>query len=63
MEPDDVKELVDYVEGELSNEDLVELEQRKIQKLENESEETNEVHKKFTRKSLESVFAKINEGV
>ena len=36
-EPDDIQELVDYVEGELSTEDLLELEeQRKIEEIENE---------------------------
>ena len=64
VEADDVQKLVDYVEGELSNEDLVELEeQRKLEELENENEETNEVQKKFTTKGLGSAFAKINEGV
>ena len=63
VEPEDVQELVDFVEGELTTEDLLELEeQRKVEEAE-ESEETDEVQKKFTTKGLAAAFAKINEGL
>ena len=53
----------DFVEGELTTEDLLELEeQRKVEEAE-ESEETDEVQKKFTAKGLAAAFAKINEGL
>ena len=43
---------------------MVELgEQRKLEKIENESEESNKAQKKFTAKGVGSAFAKISEGV
>lgn len=65
IEADDVQELVDYVEGELSEEDLIELEKQRHQ--ENNNDDDNEqrdvVEKKFTVKGLASVFSKINEAL
>lgn len=54
MEANDVQELVEFVEGELTNEDLLELEQQ-------QHSEEDEEQKKFTVKGLGGVFSKINE--
>ena len=52
VEHDDMQELVDYVEGELSNEDLVELgEQRKLEKLKNESKETTKYERSLLQRT------------
>ncbi|XP_068602057.1 tigger transposable element-derived protein 1-like [Brachionichthys hirsutus] len=63
VEPDDVKKLLEYVEGELSDEDLLELEeQRKLDEVE-ESEIPDRVQKKFTATGLATAFAKISEAM
>ena len=60
----DAQELVDYVEEELGDEDLMELEkQRHQEKAEEEDETRDVVEKKFTVKGLASVFSKINEAL
>ncbi|XP_028659019.1 tigger transposable element-derived protein 1-like [Erpetoichthys calabaricus] len=59
VEVEDIAELVDYADGELTNEDLIELEA--MQHLEEEEEERTEVvKKKFTVHGLAGVFSKIN---
>nr|XP_020665086.1 tigger transposable element-derived protein 1 [Pogona vitticeps]XP_020665087.1 tigger transposable element-derived protein 1 [Pogona vitticeps] len=62
VEVEDIEELVEYVEGELTNEDLIELEAQ--QRLEEaEEEEKVEVQKKFTVKGLAGVFSKVNAAL
>ncbi|XP_023236446.1 uncharacterized protein LOC111635652 [Centruroides sculpturatus] len=62
IEVEDIAELVDYADGELTNEDLIELEA--MQYLEEEEDErTEEVKKKFTAHGLAGVFSKINAAM
>ncbi|XP_018419693.1 PREDICTED: tigger transposable element-derived protein 1-like [Nanorana parkeri] len=56
----DIKELVEYTEGELSTEDLIELEAQ--QHLEEEGR-IEEVPKNFTAKGLAGVFSKVNAAM
>ena len=56
VEVEDIEEFVEYVEGELTNEDLIELEaQQHLEEEEEEEEEEErmeEVQKKFTVKGV-----------
>ena len=62
LEVEDIQELVEYEERELTNIDLIELEAQ--QHLEEEEvERTEDVQKKFTVKVLASVFSKINAAM
>ncbi|GBM93140.1 hypothetical protein AVEN_27380-1 [Araneus ventricosus] len=55
-------ELVDYADGELTNEDIIDVEA--LQHLEEEEgQRTEEVQKKFTVHGLAGVFSKINAAM
>ena len=63
VEAEDVANLVNFVEGELTNEDLIELEEQlHLDELEEaEAEKRDEGQKKFSAKGLAKVFGKMNE--
>lgn len=63
IELEDIEELEEYIEEELTNEDLMELEAQ--QQLENEVKEEamEDVQQKFTEKGLGSVFSKVNAAM
>jgi len=63
VEVEDIEELVEYVEGELTNEDLIELEAQQQLEEEEEEERMEEVQKKFTVKGLAGVFSKVNAAI
>ncbi|XP_059583646.1 tigger transposable element-derived protein 1-like [Alligator mississippiensis] len=65
VEVKDIEELVKYVEGELTNEDLIELEaqQHLEEEQEEEEERMEEVQKKFTVNGLAGVFSKVNAAI
>lgn len=58
VEVEDTKEVVEYVDGELTNEDLIQVEVQ--QHIEEEEERMEEVQKVFTVKGLGGVFLKMN---
>ena len=64
-EVEDIEELEEYAEGELTNEDLIELEaqQHLEEEEEKEEERMEEVQKKFTAKGLAGVFSKVNAAL
>ncbi|XP_059583233.1 tigger transposable element-derived protein 1-like [Alligator mississippiensis] len=63
VEVKDIEELVEYVEGELTNEDLIDLEAQQHLEEEEEEERTEEVQKKFTVNGLAGVFSKMNAAI
>ncbi|XP_059580411.1 tigger transposable element-derived protein 1-like [Alligator mississippiensis] len=66
VEVKDIEELVEYVEGELTNEDLIELEaQQHLEEEEEEEEEERmeEVQKKLTVNGLADAFSKVNAAI
>lgn len=65
VEATDIKQSVEFVELELSNEDLIEMEsQQHLEQEEEEQEETmKEVQKKFTVRGLAGVFSKVNAAL
>lgn len=58
VEVEDTKEVVEYVDRELTNEDLIQVEVQ--QHIEEEEERMEEVQKVFTVKGLAGVFLKMN---
>lgn len=63
IERNDIQELIKYDEGELTNEDLIELEAQQHLEEKNESVEMEEIKKKFTLHGLAGVFSKINAAL
>lgn len=63
VEVEDIEELVQYREGELNTEDLIELEAQQNLAEEEENENMEEVPKKFTVKGLAGVFSKVNAAM
>ena len=63
VEVEDIEELVEYIEGELTNEDLIELEGQQHLEEEEEEERMEEVQNKFTVKGLAGVFSKVNVAI
>ncbi|KAK9686812.1 hypothetical protein QE152_g36903, partial [Popillia japonica] len=60
-ELEEIEELVEYVEGELSNEDLIELETERLPEEEPVEEGVEEIQRKFT--GLADVFSNVNAAL